>query len=127
MLLDVSHYQADKIYSTALQTVLLAILVLCLFGTICSFPTEWLHKIILWFAPINSKSTSGSTLAPLTTELVIASVCICIALLVLTPEKQSAKWVFTEFMDGSGWGSKGFSFLLGCVYLPKSFKTVCLT
>jgi hypothetical protein len=34
--------------------VLLAILVLCLFGTICSFPTEWLHRIILWFAPINS-------------------------------------------------------------------------
>ncbi|KAL1609435.1 polyamine transporter tpo5 [Nothophoma quercina] len=37
------------------QTVLLAIFVLCLFGTICSFPTEWLHRIILWFAPINSK------------------------------------------------------------------------
>lgn len=82
---------------TASQTVLLAILVLCLFGTICSFPTEWLHKIILWFAPIN----------------IIASVCICIALLILTPNKQSAKWVFTEVTDGSGWGSRGFSFLLG--------------
>ncbi|KAF1963626.1 amino acid transporter [Byssothecium circinans] len=82
---------------TALQTVLLAILVLCLFGTICSFPTNWLHRIILWFAPIN----------------IIASICICISLLILTPEKQSAKWVFTTFMDGSGWGSKGFSFLLG--------------
>ncbi|KAF2743922.1 amino acid transporter [Sporormia fimetaria CBS 119925] len=82
---------------TALQTVLLAILVLCLFGSICSFPTNWLHRIILWFAPIN----------------IIASVCICISLLVLTPNKQSAKWVFTEVMDGSGWGSRGFSFLLG--------------
>ncbi|KAF2106288.1 amino acid permease 2 [Lophiotrema nucula] len=82
---------------TAVQTVLLAILVLCMFGTICSFPTEWLHKIILWFAPIN----------------IIASICICIALLILTPNKQSAKWVFTEVTDGSGWGSKGFSFLLG--------------
>ncbi|KAK3208012.1 hypothetical protein GRF29_96g1110378 [Pseudopithomyces chartarum] len=82
---------------TAVQTVLLAILVLCLFGTICSFPTLWLHKVILWFAPIN----------------ILASIAICIALLVLTPEKQSAKWVFTEFTDGSGWGSKGFSFLLG--------------
>ncbi|KAF2012113.1 amino acid permease 2 [Aaosphaeria arxii CBS 175.79] len=82
---------------TSVQTVLLAILVLCLFGAICSFPTEWLHKIIFWFAPIN----------------IIASICICIALLILTPEKQSAKWVFSEVVDGSGWGSKGFSFLLG--------------
>lgn len=49
---------------------------------------------------------------------VLASLAICIALLVLTPDKQSAKWVFTEFTDGSGWGSKGFSFLLGCVLLP---------
>jgi len=53
----------------------------------------------------------------LTIVLVVASVCICIALLILTPNKQSAKWVFTEFMDGSGWGSKGFSFLLGYVNL----------
>lgn len=79
------------------QTVLLAIFVLCMFGTICSFPTNWLHRIILWFAPIN----------------IIASICICIALLILTPNKQSAQWVFTTVMDGSGWGSKGFSFLLG--------------
>jgi hypothetical protein len=79
------------------QTVLLAIFVLCLFGAICSFPTEWLHRIILWFAPIN----------------IIASICICIALLVLTPNKRSASWVFLTVTDGSGWGSKGFSFLLG--------------
>jgi amino acid transporter len=59
--------------------------------------TRNLHKIILWFAPIN----------------ILASVSICIALLVLTPEKQSASWVFSNFTDGSGWGSKGFSFLLG--------------
>ena len=42
-------------YRTAVQTVLLAILVLCLFGVICSLTTRWLHKIVLWFAPINSK------------------------------------------------------------------------
>lgn len=47
---------------------------------------------------------------------VVASVAICVALLVLTPEKQSASWVFTHFTDGSGWGNKGFSFLLG--YVP---------
>lgn len=51
----------------------------------------------------------------LTWTEVVASICICIALLILTPEKQSAKWVFTTFMDGSGWGSEGFSFLLGFV------------
>jgi hypothetical protein len=49
----------------------------------------------------------------LTDLLVLASICICIALLVLTPNKQSAKWVFTHITDGSGWHSKGFSFLLG--------------
>ena len=48
-------------------------------------------------------------------ETVLASISICIALLVLTPNKQSAHWVFTTVMDGSGWGSQGFSFLLGCV------------
>ncbi|KAL0254826.1 polyamine transporter tpo5 [Diplodia seriata] len=80
---------------SALQTVLLAILILCLFGTICSLTTRALHKIILWFAPINT------------------SISICVALLVLTPNKRSAEWVFTEVTDGSGWGSKGFSFLLG--------------
>lgn len=45
--------------------------------------------------------------------LVLASVAICVSLLILTPEKQSARWVFTHFTDGSGWGNKGFSFLLG--------------
>jgi L-asparagine transporter-like permease len=48
--------------------------------------------------------------------LVLASIAICISLLILTPEKQSAKWVFTHFTDGSGWGNKGFSFLLGYVF-----------
>jgi amino acid transporter len=36
-------------------------------------------------------------------------------LLYLTPDKQSARWVFTHFTDGSGWGSKLFSFLLGFI------------
>jgi hypothetical protein len=36
-----------------------------------------------------------------------------IALLVLTPQKQTPAWVFGNFTDGSGWGNKGFSFLLG--------------
>jgi hypothetical protein len=49
--------------------------------------------------------------------LVLASIGICIALLVLTPEKHNAEWVFTHFTDGSGWGSKGFSFLLGYLHL----------
>ncbi|QDS71763.1 hypothetical protein FKW77_009138 [Venturia effusa] len=79
------------------QTVLLSILILCSFGVICSLKTKNLHRIILWFAPIN----------------IIASISICIALLTLTPKKQTARWVFTEVTDGSGWGSKGFSFLLG--------------
>ena len=44
---------------------------------------------------------------------VLASIGICITLLVLTPNRHSARWVFTHFTDGSGWGSKFFSFLLG--------------
>ncbi|KAK2731160.1 hypothetical protein FQN57_003630 [Myotisia sp. PD_48] len=84
---------------TPLQTVLLAIALLCIMGIICSLTTKSLHRIILWFAPIN----------------ILASIGICIALLVLTPNKQSAKWVFTNVTDGSGWQSKGFSFLLGFI------------
>jgi hypothetical protein len=91
-------------------------MVLFLFGTICSFPTNWLHRIILWFAPINSKQRLISVTLLTNTKIVLASISICIALLVLTPNKQSAHWVFTTVMDGSGWGSRGFSFLLGCVY-----------
>lgn len=49
------------------------------------------------------------------TCVVLASIGICIALLVLTPNKQSAHWVFTNVTDGSGWHSKAFSFLLGFI------------
>lgn len=82
---------------TPAQTVLVALLTLVVFGTVCSLTTRALHRMILWFAPIN----------------VLASISICIALLILTPDKRSATFVFTEVTDGSGWGSKGFSFLLG--------------
>lgn len=40
---------------TALQTVLLSIVVLCVLGVICSLSTKMLHRIIFWFAPINSR------------------------------------------------------------------------
>ncbi|KAL1967561.1 hypothetical protein VTN77DRAFT_3076 [Rasamsonia byssochlamydoides] len=94
-----STYQ-DGQYSyspTALETVLVSIGLLCVMGVICSLTTKSLHRIVLWFAPIN----------------ILASIGICAAILILTPEKQSAKWVFTNVTDGSGWGSKAFSFLLG--------------
>jgi amino acid transporter len=68
---------------------------LIIFGIVCSLTTKTLHEIVFWFAPIN----------------VVATLTICVVLLVLTPNKQSATWVFTEFQDGSGWGT-GFSFLL---------------
>lgn len=64
-------------------------------GVICSLTTKSLHEIVLWFAPIN----------------ILATLAICVTLLVMTPNKASAKWVFTEFTNGSGWGT-GFSFLL---------------
>ncbi|TEY55058.1 hypothetical protein BOTCAL_0233g00010 [Botryotinia calthae] len=80
---------------TALQTALLSWLILIIMGVICSLTTRRLHQIVTWFMPIN----------------VLASIAICIALLVLTPNKQSATWVFTHFTDGSGWGTP-FSFFL---------------
>ncbi|PQE07844.1 amino acid permease protein [Rutstroemia sp. NJR-2017a WRK4] len=80
---------------TALQTALLSWGILIIMGVICSLTTKWLHRIVTWFMPIN----------------VLASIAICIALLVLTPNKQSASWVFTHFTNGSGWGTP-FSFFL---------------
>ncbi|KAM3074045.1 polyamine transporter tpo5, variant 3 [Clarireedia jacksonii] len=80
---------------TALQTTILSWGILIIMGVICSLTTKWLHRIVTWFMPIN----------------VLASIGICIALLVLTPNKQSASWVFTHFTDGSGWGTT-FSFFL---------------
>ncbi|KAJ5386115.1 hypothetical protein N7509_008656 [Penicillium cosmopolitanum] len=82
---------------SAVETVLLSIGILCILGIICSLTTRTLHRIILWFAPINICATIG----------------ICIALIYLTPDKQPASWVFTHFTDGSGWNSKVFSFFLG--------------
>ncbi|KAE8148187.1 amino acid/polyamine transporter I [Aspergillus avenaceus] len=84
---------------TAFETVLLSIFLLCALGVICSLTTKTLHRIVLWFAPIN----------------ITATFVICYILLVNTPEKQPASWVFTHFTDGSGWGSKFFSFLLGFI------------
>ncbi|KAG2412391.1 hypothetical protein HFD88_009948 [Aspergillus terreus] len=84
---------------TALDTVLLSIVLLCVLGVICSMTTKALHRIILWFAPIN----------------ISATIVICLALLYFTPNKQPASWVFTHVTDGSGWGSKVFSFLLGFI------------
>ncbi|KAI9037646.1 amino acid permease [Aspergillus affinis] len=83
---------------TAFDTVLLAIVLLCVLGVICSLTTKTLHRIIFWFAPIN----------------ITATIVICFVLL-SSPDKQSASWVFTHFTDGSGWGSKIFSFLLGFI------------
>lgn len=42
---------------TAEHTVAASICCLVLMGIICSFPTLWLHKVFMWFAPINSKNT----------------------------------------------------------------------
>ncbi|EAA63652.1 hypothetical protein AN3081.2 [Aspergillus nidulans FGSC A4] len=68
---------------TAWDTVRLSIALLIFLGVICSMTTKLLHRIFIWFAPINNK--------------------------------QPAMWVFTHVTDGSGWGSKLFSFLLGFI------------
>lgn len=39
---------------TAMQTVALSIVILCVLGVICSLTTKTLHRIVFWFAPINS-------------------------------------------------------------------------
>lgn len=78
-----------------MQTALLSMGILLLMGCVCSLTTKGLHKIVLWFAPIN----------------ILASIAICIVLLIKTPNKQSPSWVFGTVTDGSGWGP-GFSFFL---------------
>ena len=50
-----SGRRTDVSYRNALQTVLLSVALLCVMGVICSLTTKFLHRIILWFAPINSK------------------------------------------------------------------------
>ncbi|KAL2863617.1 amino acid permease [Aspergillus lucknowensis] len=84
---------------TAWDTVRLSIALLIFLGIVCSMTTKSLHLIFIWFAPIN----------------IVATISICFALLYNTPDKQPASWVFTHATDGSGWGSKLFSFLLGFI------------
>ena len=106
--------------STALQTVLLSIMTLIIMGIICSLTSRQLNNIVIYFAPINSESSHPYVPErKLKLVSVLASIGIIITLVVLTPEKQSAYWVFTYVTDGSGWGSKGFSFLLGYFHLTQ--------
>ncbi|KAL4921868.1 amino acid/polyamine transporter I [Aspergillus aurantiobrunneus] len=84
---------------TAWDTVRLSIALLLFLGIISSMTTKSLHRIFIWFAPIN----------------ITATIVICLVLLYNTPDKQPASWVFTHVTDGSGWGSKLFSFLLGFI------------
>lgn len=79
------------------MTVGVAIATLFVFGAICSLTTKGLHRIVLFFAPIN----------------ILATIGVCVALLYYTEDKRNWRFVFTDFRDGSGWGNKGFSFLLG--------------
>lgn len=51
---------------TALQTVLLALALLCAMGCVCSLTTRSLHKIVMWFAPINGSSVVRLLCAGLT-------------------------------------------------------------
>ncbi|KAK5724369.1 polyamine transporter tpo5 [Elasticomyces elasticus] len=81
----------------AAHVVAVSIGLLLLMGIVCSLPTKWLSQFIKWFAPTN----------------ILATIAICIALLVTTKDKRSASDVFGHVTDGSGWNSKGFSFLLG--------------
>lgn len=84
------------------------------------------YTVSFYGLPLSTVSPTHVAAVPRLTSLVIASICICIALLVLTPNKQSATWVFTTVTDGSGWGSKGFSFLLGYVDFA-IYRPTCLT
>jgi len=97
------------------QTVIFSIILLCILGMISSLTTKTLHRIILWFAPINSMPSKPHTryAQEILTQTVSATIAICFVLIYATPDKQSASWVFTYFTDGSGWGSKIFSFFLG--------------
>jgi hypothetical protein len=47
---------------TAEHTVATSIGCLIVMGLISSFPTKWLHKIFMWFAPINSKQSTSELL-----------------------------------------------------------------
>lgn len=43
---------------TAQQTVLLAIALLLVMGGVCSLTTRSLHRVVMWFAPINGRRST---------------------------------------------------------------------
>lgn len=53
-------HAADRDTRTSLQTVFLSIVILCILGVISSLTTKSLHRIILWFAPINGTWLTAS-------------------------------------------------------------------
>lgn len=66
-------------------------------GLVNSLNTRWLSEITRYYAFINI----GSTFAAI------------IVLLVKQSDKNSAKFVFTEVVNSSGWSNQGFGFLFG--------------
>ncbi|KAI1254210.1 hypothetical protein MGN70_004606 [Eutypa lata] len=74
-------------------------------------------QMILSAVAIGSSREDGTFAYVPTAEHTVAgmlgTIAISIAILVLTPNKLSASEVFAHVIDGSGWNSKGFSFLIG--------------
>ena len=84
---------------TQLHVIGVVTLLTVFHAIINSLPTSWLSKL--------SKSFSIFHMA------ILIAVCVC--LLVLTKEKHSAQYVFTNFDSTSGWSPAGFAFLFGCL------------
>lgn len=50
----------------------------------------------------------------------LTMVVIGVSVLAASPSKQSAKFVFTEFTNDSGWSSNGIAFITGLIGVSKS-------
>ena len=49
---------------TAGQTVVLALVVLGAMGCVCSLTARSLHRVVMWFAPINGRFESPPPFSP---------------------------------------------------------------
>lgn len=97
-------------------TVAVSIARLVVMGLICSFPTLWLHKVFIWFAPINSEYPPSPQAGLLTDTNDSFGICCNL----YRPLSHDAKQTFRrrcfrqcDVTNGSGWNSKGFFFLIG--------------
>lgn len=135
---QVSLSRGGDFTPTAWQTYLLFLALLIIHGTL----NVRIHLLVPWHSrgrrsptALRAQSVGTKILASMTKTFVFFNlgtvIAVIISLLVCTDNKNSASYVFTHNVNGSGWSSDGLAFLLGLLSvtwtMTGAFSTIALS